>query len=64
MKMPNKLYVVVCDEWDGNHYVRQNCRIYFSRDTATMAAEIMQDNHKLQDLEFWVDEVDFCGVIK
>jgi len=64
MKLTKKLYVVVCDEWDGNHYARQNCGIYSDHDTANMAAESMQGNHKKQDIEFWVDEVEFCEVWK
>lgn len=64
MKAPEKLYVVVCDEWTGTRYNRSNVGIYSTQDTASMAAKSMQGNYKTSDIEYWVDEVEFCEVWK
>lgn len=64
MKAPENLYVVVCDEWTGSRYVRSNVGIYSAQDTASMAAQSMQGNYKTSDIEYWVDEVEFCEVWK
>jgi len=64
MKAPDKLYVVVCDEWTGTRYNRSNVGAYSTQDTASMAARSMQGNDKTSDIEYWVDEVEFCEVWK
>lgn len=64
MKAPENLYVVVCDEWTGTRYARSNVGIYSTQDTASMAAHSMQGNYKTSDIEYWVDEVEFCEVWK
>lgn len=64
MKAPENLYVVVCDEWTGSRYARSNVAIYFTQDTANMAAKSMQVNYQTYDIEYWVDEVEFCEVWK
>lgn len=64
MKAPKSLFVVVCDEWTGTRYNRSNVGIYSDRDTANMAAQSMQGNYKTSDIEYWVDEIDFCEVCK
>ena len=64
MKAPKNLYVVVCDEWTGSRYARSNVGIYSDHDTATMAAKSMQGNYQTSDIEYWVDEVEFCEVWK
>lgn len=64
MKLPDKLYVVVCDEWTGTRYNRSNVGIYSDRDTGNLAASYMQGNYKTSDIEYWVDEVEFCEVWK
>lgn len=64
MKVPHNLYVVVCDDWDGNHYSRSNVAIYSTQDTASMAAKSMQGNYKTSDIEYWVDEVEFYEIWK
>lgn len=61
MKAPENLYVVVCDEWTGS---RSNVGIYSDHDTASMAAQSMQGNCKTSDIEYWVDEVEYCEVWK
>lgn len=60
MKAPENLYVVVCDEWTGTRYARSNVAVYSTQDTANMAAKSMQGNYKISDIEYWVDEVEFC----
>lgn len=42
MKLPEKLYVAVCDEWTGTRYNRSNVGIYSDRDTGNLAASHMQ----------------------
>lgn len=64
MKAPENLYLVVCDEWMGSRYARSNVGIYSDHDTASMAAQSMQDNYKTSDIEYWVDEVEFCEIWK
>lgn len=64
MKAPDKLYVVVCDEWTGTWYERSNLGIYSTMDTANQAREYLQGNYKTSDIEYWVDEVEFCEVWK
>lgn len=64
MKAPENLYVVVCDEWTGSRYARSNVGIYSTQDTASMAAKSMQVNYQMSDVEYWVDEVEFCEVWK
>lgn len=64
MKAPENLYVVVCDEWTGTRYARSNVGIYSTKDTASMAVKSMQGNYKTSDIEYWVDEVEFCEVWK
>lgn len=34
------------------------------RDTGNLAASHMQGNYKTSDIEYWVDEVEFCEVWK
>lgn len=60
MNLPKQLYVVVCSEWDGNHYSFENVAIYSDRDTAQMAADYMQGSYKKCDIEYTVQEVPFC----
>lgn len=64
MKAPKSLFVVVCEEWTGTRYNRSNVGIYSTQDTASMAAQSMQGNYKTSDIEYWVDEVEFCEVWK
>jgi len=64
VKAPKHLYVLVCTEWTGTHYDKQNIGIYSDLDTATVAAESMQGNYKKSDVEYSVDEVEFCEVWK
>lgn len=64
MKAPDKLYVLVCDEWTGTRYNRSNVGIYSDRDTGNLAASHMQGNYKTSDIEYWVDEVEFCEIWK
>jgi len=64
MKAPENLYVVVCDEWTGSRYARSNVAIYSTQDTAKMAAKSMQGSYQTCDIEYWVDEVEFCEVWK
>ena len=64
MKAPKSLFVIVCDEWTGTRYARSNLAIYSTIDTANQAREIMQGNDKTSDIEYWVDEVEFCEVCK
>lgn len=64
MKTPENLYVVVCDEWTGSRYARSNVGIYSTHDTAIMAAQSMQGNYQTSDIDYWVDEVEFCEVWK
>lgn len=60
MEAPVKLFVVVCVTCLGNH----NVGIYSSRDTACMAAEMMEGAYKNSNIEYWVDEVEFCEIWK
>ena len=64
MKASDKLYVLVCDEWTGTRYNRSNVGIYSDRDTGNLAASHMQGSYKTSDIEYWVDEVEFCEVWK
>lgn len=64
MKMPKKLYVLVCDEWNGRRYNRQNVGVYTSMDTGKQAAEYMQGSYETADIYYWVDEVEFCEIWK
>lgn len=64
MKAPDKLYVLACTEWTGSKYVTENIGIYSTKDNANMAAQSMQGNYKTSDIEYWVDEVEFCEVWK
>lgn len=64
MKAPKSLFVVVCDEWTGTRYNRSNVGIYSTHDTASMAAQSMQGTYKTSDIEYWVDELEFCEVWK
>lgn len=64
MKTPKHLYVLVCNKWNGWCYNKQNIGIYSDLDTASMAAEYMQGNYKPSDVEYSVDEVEFCEVWK
>lgn len=64
MKVPENLYVVVCDEWTGTRYNRSNVGVYSTRDTANQAREYLQGNYKTCDVAYWVDEVEFCEVWK
>lgn len=64
MKSVEKLYIVVCDEWTGTKYERSNVGVYSTRDNASMASSHLQGNYKKSDIEYWVDEVDFCEVCK
>lgn len=64
MKAPDKLYVLACTEWTGSKYVTENIGIYSTKDNAEMAAKSMQGNYKTSDIEYWVDEVEFCEVWK
>lgn len=64
MKVPDRLYVIVCNEWTGTGYSRSNVGIYTTMDTANQAREYLQGNYKTSDIEYWVDEVEFCEVWK
>lgn len=64
MKAPKSLFVIVCDEWTGTRYARSNLGIYSTLDTANQARESMQGSDKTSDIEYWVDEVEFCEVWK
>lgn len=64
MKAPSKLYLVVCLEWGGNHYNKQNIGIYSRLDTAEMACQSLQGNYEKSDIEYFVEEVEFCEVWK
>lgn len=64
MKAPKALFIIVCDEWTGTRYNRSNLGIYSTMDNANAARESMQGNYKTSDIEYWVDEVEFCEVFR
>jgi hypothetical protein len=64
MEAPKSLFIIVCDEWTGTRYARSNLGIYSTMDTANQAREYLQANYKISDIEYWVDEVEFCEVWK
>lgn len=66
MEIPKKLFVVVFSAPSGvtNHCNNHNVGIYSTRDTACMAAEMMGRHHSTADIDYWVDEVEFCEAWK
>lgn len=64
MKAPKTLFIIVYDEWTGTRYNRSNLGIYSTMDNANAARESMQGTYKTSDIEYWVDEVEFCEVWK
>ncbi len=59
MEFPKQFYIVVCNEWDGNNYHQSNVAVYSTEETAQMAAEYLQGKHKMSDIAYAVDVVDF-----
>lgn len=64
MKAPENLYVLACTEWTGSKYVTENIGIYSTMDTANQAREYLQGNYKTSDIEYWIDDVEFCETWK
>ena len=59
----NKVYILYCEVWGGTHYFTEFVCAYADEEVAHRTALHYQSNHKLSDVRYLVQSVEFDGII-
>ena len=59
----NKVFVLYWESWGGTHYSTEFVCVYADEEIAYRTALHYQSNHKLADIAYRVEEVEFDGLV-